>query len=235
MGNTAGSCIFPIQGDGIYKIKSPTRKALSIYNEILADDSNDLESRWILNLGYMVLGIYPDSVPKRYLIPAHKFDSDYKIGKFKNVSQGLGLDLSSLAGSVCMEDFDNDHDLDLFVTSEAFYSQVRYFVNNGDGTFTDRSIQAGLKGITSGRPCVQADFNNDGFLDIFITRGGWQEQEDNYPPNSLLQNNGDGTFKDVTIKAGLLNYDPTYTAIWGDYDNDGWVDIFLILLALLFA
>ena len=227
LNHNAESCIYPIKGQGVYKIQEPTQKAVALFEEILKDDPKDLPTMWLLNIAYMTLGKYPDGVPKKYLIPYDTFDVPYQYGKFVDVAGDIGVDVNELSGSVIMEDFDNDHDLDLFVTSEAFYSQVRYFVNNGDGTFTDRSIQAGLKGITSGRPCVQADFNNDGFLDIFITRGGWQEQEDNYPPNSLLQNNGDGTFKDVTIKAGLLNYDPTYTAIWGDYDNDGWVDIFL--------
>ena len=227
LGNTAGSCIFPIQGDGIYKIKSPTRKALSIYNEILADDSNDLESRWILNLGYMVLGIYPDSVPKRYLIPAHKFDSDYKIGKFKNVSQGLGLDLSSLAGSVCMEDFDNDGDLDLFVDNEDLVVPCKYFVNNGDGTFTEKTKEAGLMGIIGGRMASTADYNNDGFTDIFVTRGAWMADENNFPPNSLLKNNGDGTFSDVTIESEVLSFFPTSCASWADFNNDGYADLFV--------
>ena len=227
LGNTAGSCIFPIQGDGIYKIKSPTRKALSLYNEILADDSNDLESRWILNLGYMVLGIYPDSVPKRYLIPAHKFDSDYKIGKFKNVSQGLGLDLSSLAGSVCMEDFDNDGDLDLFVDNEDLVVPCKYFVNNGDGTFTEKTKEAGLMGIIGGRMASTADYNNDGFTDIFVTRGAWMADENNFPPNSLLKNNGDGTFSDVTIESEVLSFFPTSCASWADFNNDGYADLFV--------
>ena len=67
------------------------------------------------------------------------------------------------------------------------------------------------------------DINNDGFLDILVLRGAWVPfRSMGIQPNSLLHNNGDGTFSDVTHKAGILSFYPTQTASWGDYDNDGW-------------
>jgi len=73
---------------------------------------------------------------------------------------------------------------------------------------------------------VQTDFNNDGFADIFVLRGGWLAQSGQHP-NSLLQNNGDGTFTDVTKASGILSMKPTQTAVWADFNNDGWLDLFV--------
>ncbi len=85
--------------------------------------------------------------------------------------------------------------------------------------------QANLKGIVSGLNCLHADYDNDGFRDILILRGGWLDGGTH--PNSLLKNNGDGTFTDATIDAGMLSFHPTQTGVWGDFDGDGWLDLFV--------
>ena len=68
-----------------------------------------------------------------------------------------------------------------------------------------------------------------GHTDIFILRGGWFSEfgELGNIPNSLLRNNGNGTFSDLTEAAGLLSSHPTQTAVWWDYNNDGWLDLFI--------
>lgn len=71
-----------------------------------------------------------------------------------------------------------------------------------------------------------ADYNNDGYLDIFLMRGGWFDIYLKHP-NSLLRNNGNGTFTDVTKEAGLLTFYPTHTSSWADYNLDGYVDLFV--------
>ena len=73
---------------------------------------------------------------------------------------------------------------------------------------------------------THADFDNDGNRDVMILRGAWQK-EDGRHPNSLLRNEGDATFVDITEAAGLLSFHPTHSAPWGDYDNDGWLDMFM--------
>lgn len=81
-------------------------------------------------------------------------------------------------------------------------------------------------GYVGGLNAVQTDYNNDGFADIFIMRGGWFGKWGQHP-NSLLKNNQDGTFTDVTAEAGLLSFHPTQTAVWADFNNDGWLDVFI--------
>lgn len=73
---------------------------------------------------------------------------------------------------------------------------------------------------------MQTDYNNDGHPDVLVLRGGWFGEAGRYP-NSLLRNRGDGTFTDVTEEAGLLSFHPTQTAVWFDYNHDGWLDLFI--------
>jgi hypothetical protein len=96
--------------------------------------------------------------------------------------------------------------------------------NRGDGTFEERTEAAGLSKELGGLNCVQADYNNDGFMDIFICRGAWLQLPER---PSLLRNNGDGTFTDVTEQAGLLDPVNSISATWADYDNDGFLDLFI--------
>ena len=81
-------------------------------------------------------------------------------------------------------------------------------------------------GITGGLNINHADYNNDGYKDILVLRGGWNGLYGEIP-NSLIRNNGDGTFTDVTISSGLLSYHPTQTATWNDFNNDGLLDLFI--------
>ncbi|MBK8554374.1 MAG: CRTAC1 family protein [Lewinellaceae bacterium] len=222
--HTPESCIIPLQGGGIYTMRSGPENAISIYKNILANYPDDLDSRWLLNIAYMTLGQYPDEVPKQFLMPASLFQKRGDM-HFKDIAISLGLDVRGLSGGVCMEDFDNDGDLDLFMTSYGLSDQCRYFRNNGDGSFTERTHEANLDGLVSGLNTVHADYNNDGNRDIFILRGGWLDGGSH--PNSLLRNNGDGTFTDVTIESGLLDFNPTQTAAWADYDGDGWLDLYI--------
>jgi hypothetical protein len=80
--------------------------------------------------------------------------------------------------------------------------------------------------LTGGLNMIQTDYNNDGLKDIFVLRGAWKGKYGK-EPNSLLKNNGDGSFTDVTQQAGLLSFYPTQTATWADFNNDGWLDVFI--------
>ena len=89
-----------------------------------------------------------------------------------------------------------------------------------DGSFAEWTQRAGLIGEVGGLNMVQTDYNNDGLPDVLILRGAWLKGAGKYP-NSLLRNNGDGTFEDVTEEAGLLSFAPTQTAAWFDFNGDG--------------
>ncbi len=222
--HTSESCILPIQGAGVYKMTSGSESAIKVFERILKDFPEDVQSRWLLNLAYMTLGKWPQAVPKQHLIPESVFKSKGNI-RFQDIAIPLGLDMRGISGGVCLDDFDNDGNIDLFVTSYGLRDQCRFYKNNGDGTFVERTKEANLTGIVSGLGTIQADYDNDGDHDILILRGAWLLGGTH--PNSLLRNNGDGTFTDVTIESGLFSLHPTQAADWADFDGDGWLDLFI--------
>jgi len=147
-----------------------------------------------------------------------------KIGRFVDVASAAGLKTFKSSGGIIVDDFDNDGLLDIMASSNDMCEQLQFFHNNGDGTFTERSAQAGLTGQLGGLNIVEADYNNDGCMDLLVLRGGWE-----FPMRrSLLKNNCDGTFTDVTLQSGLGDtVSESQTAAWADIDNDGYVDLFI--------
>jgi hypothetical protein len=227
-GHSNESCIFPIQGKGIYMDPSVTRKGIEIYQDIMAADSTDLESKWLLNIAYMTIGEYPGKVPSAWLIPGLDTDTtSYKVKAFEDMAGSLKLNVNrNMAGGSLVDDFDNDGYLDIVTSSWGLNDSMHFYHNNANGTFTDMSAASGLNKIKGGLNIIQADYNNDGFTDIYILRGAWMG-EYGKQPGTLLRNNGNGTFTDVTVESGLLSFHPTQTATWADFNNDGWLDLFI--------
>ncbi len=220
------SCLAPIQGRGIHRFQEGSRNAMQLLLQELQDHPEDLTARWLLNIAAMTVGDYPDKVPPQWLVPPSVFASQYDIKRFPEVAGALGLDPMKLSGGSILEVFDGDGNLVVMCSSFGLQDQLRLFHNNGDGTFSERTAEAGLLGECGGLNLIQTDYNNDGLLDVLVLRGGWLGSEGHFP-KSLLRNNGDGTFEDVTESAGLLSPKPCQTAVWFDYDNDGWLDLFL--------
>ncbi|MEJ0080692.1 MAG: VCBS repeat-containing protein [Puia sp.] len=131
-----------------------------------------------------------------------------------------------MGGGVIIDDFNNDGYLDIITSSWGLEDNMHYYRNNKNGTFTDVSEVSGISKIKGGLNIIQADYNNDGYTDIFVLRGAWL-REFGRQPCTLLRNNGDGSFTDVTVESGLLTFGPTQTAVWGDFNNDGWLDLFV--------
>lgn len=223
--HTGESCIFPLAENSIHQNRQGSTEAIKIYEKILAKFPDDLYSRWLLNVAYVTLGEYPEKVPSQWLIEGLRPNQEGPIQAFKNVATGMGIDVNELSGSVIADDFDNDGLLDIFISSWEHVHPLRLFRNNGDGTFTERT-EMGLDGINGGLNIVSTDYNNDGLLDIFVMRGAWLEESGTFP-NSLIKNNGDGTFEDVTYSSGLFSLHPTQAASWADFNNDGWIDVFI--------
>ena len=229
LNHNADSCLFPLQGGGVHQLQEGSRGAVAVLTDLLAKFPGNLCARWLLNVAYMTLGEYPAKVSPRWLIDPKYFASGYDLPRFPDVAANVGLDVDGQAGGVVLEDFDNDGFLDVMVSEWGFTGkdQLHLFRNNGDGTFTERTAQAGLTGLVSGLNLIHCDYNNDGFPDVLVLRGGWLGAEGHYPV-SLLRNNGDFTFTDVTKEAGLLKHlRPSQTAVWFDYNGDGWLDLFI--------
>ncbi|HEY1810361.1 MAG TPA: VCBS repeat-containing protein, partial [Acidobacteriaceae bacterium] len=224
--STRRACIFPIDASGRHHKPRGAEGAVRELTQLLDLNPHDALSQWLLNVAYMQLGGYPHDVPPRWLIPAKLFESEANIGNFENVASAAGLDVMGHAGGAVMDDFDGDGLLDIVVSSSGPLDPMHFFHNNGDGTFQDRTRQAGLEDEIGGLNLIAADYDNDGHTDLLVLRGGWWGRDGEYP-FSLLRNRGDGTFEDVTVKAGLLSLAPTQTAAWADYDGDGWLDLFV--------
>jgi len=227
LNHNGSSCIFPIKDGGVHIIKTGSTKAIETYEAILRSQPDDYESRWLLNIAFMTLGKYPQDVPKEFLIPGLESTGGNSVKPFTDMAADLGLNINGRAGGVIVDDFNNDGYLDIVTTGWDLSDPMHYFQNNKDGSFSDLSEQSGLKGMTGGLNIQQTDYNNDGNLDIFILRGAWNINGFGNQPSSLLRNNGDGTFTDVTIPAGLFFLHPTQAAVWADFNNDGWLDVFI--------
>ena len=123
-------------------------------------------------------------------------------------------------GGISTVDFDNDGFYDLFIPDGV---ESRLFRNlgaaSGEATFEDVTAQSGLTGLDGVSVGVFGDFDNDGWKDLFVSR--------TFSPNQLFRNNGDGTFSDVTAKSGISADCCTTVASWADYDNDGFIDLYV--------
>lgn len=224
--HNALSCNFPLHGAGLHQRTRGAEGAIRAYTRTLELEPENWLARWLMNIAYQALGHWPEAVPKQWLARPELFASENEIGYFPEIASIAGLTNMELSGGALIEDFDGDGLLDILVSSSGPLDAMHFYHNNGDGTFSDRTKQAGLGDEVGGLNLVLTDYNNDGRPDVLVLRGAWWGRFGMYPL-SLLRNNGDGTFDDVTEEAGLLVAGPTQTAAWADYDNDGWLDLFV--------
>jgi len=224
--HTNESCIIPISVKAQHILKEGAEQAINLLNELLAQNPNDLECQYLLNIAHMTIGQYPDKVPEKFRIPETYFSNSPAFPHFSDIATTLGVDVTQKAGGTCIDDFNGDGYLDIIASSWGFDDQIKYFENDKKGGFTEKTFDAGLKGVTGGLNLRHADYNNDGHLDFIILRGAWLTNNGSIP-NSLMRNNGDGTFTDVTMESGIYSLNPTQTAVWTDINLDGWVDLFI--------
>lgn len=222
----AGASILPLQPTAVHTRPAGSQQAIALYKQIVDRFPEDLQSRWLLNLAYITLGRYPGEVPGDLLIPGLDRSSASGFPRFANVAPARGVDVDGIAGGVSLEDFNEDGFIDILATSRGLNDPLHLFFADGRGGFVDHTAAAGLSGLVGGLNTVHADYNNDGFDDVLIVRGGWLGPYGKHP-KSLLRNHGDGTFEDVAAMAGLTTRYPSQTAAWGDFNNDGWIDLFV--------
>jgi hypothetical protein len=219
------SCLLPISPGAVHADRRGSELAMKHFGEYLTFFPDDLEVKWLLNLAAMTLGEWPEGVdPGNRLSIDMSGQREPSIGRFREVGQEAGIDIVTQSGGAIMDDFDLDGFYDLFITAIDPTEPARYFRNRGDGTFEDATATSGLQGQTGGLYCVQADYDNDGLVDVFIVRGAW------YPRPvrpSLMRNLGGGTFADVTAAAGVGRPTTANTAAWADYDQDGYLDLII--------
>jgi hypothetical protein len=229
--SNAESCLIPIAGRGLHTRRRGSETSIQYLTEALAlaapDSSEAINGRWLLNVAYQTLGRYPESVPAEHLVPPEVFQSDREFPRFSNIAPELAIGITNLAGGAILDDLDRDGQTDVFTSTWNINEAVHFWVNRGEGRFSERVEQAGLAGISGGLNLIDADYDNDGDIDVLVLRGGWMGVFGRHPL-SLLQNNGDGTFSDVTFDAGLgEQFYPKQTAAWFDFDNDGDLDLFV--------
>lgn len=217
-------CLLFLRPGQAYPRQTDVAKAIAAFERYLAQKPDDLEVRWLLNLAYMAAGGYPERVPARFLIPPSAFQSVENVGRFIDAAPAAGLINFEAAGGLLVEDFRNTGWFDIVTSTADKCGPNRFHANNGDGTFTDRTREAGLASVLGGLNAVLGDYNNDGCPDALTLRGGWEELSQRH---SLLRNNCNGTFTDVTVAAGLGDPSTAQTAVWTDVDNDGWLDLFV--------
>jgi FG-GAP-like repeat/ASPIC and UnbV len=219
------SCILPISPSAVHTNPAGSRTAIKHFTEYLDMFPGELDARWLLNLAHMTLGEYPDKVDPRFRLDLSSFfHSEFNIGKFRDVGHLVGVNRFNQAGGAIMEDFDNDGLLDIAVTSWDATQPMSFYRNKGDATFEDRSEKAGVTKQLGGLVCYQTDYDNDGRMDIYIARGAWVGTP---VRPTLLRNDGANGFTDVTKESGLLDPVNSNAAGWADYDNDGWLDLFV--------
>jgi hypothetical protein len=175
--------------------------------------------------GYYDLFI-PDGVESRLF-------RNRRDGTFEDVTEKAGLaGLDGVSVGV-FADYDNDGQKDLFVSRTFQPNQL--FRGNGDGTFTDVTARAGIGADCCTTVASWADYNNDGYLDLYV--GRYLDPRTDIPttfyarngePNQLYRNNGDGTFTNVTESAGVGDPGLCLGSVWGDYDNDGDADLYVV-------
>jgi enediyne biosynthesis protein E4 len=194
--------------------------------------------------GTRLTGDPPDATNRLY--------KNNRDGTFTDVTEKAGLKAVGWAAGVCIGDYNNDGFEDIFCT---YFGQNRLYRNNGDGTFTDVTKAAGLWNVQPrwGAGCSFLDYNRDGHLDLFVSNYvrfsfehapvpgenvncNWKGVPVECGPrglptgrHSLYHNNGDGTFTDVSQKAGIASATESYgmTVVAADLDEDGWSDIFV--------
>lgn len=231
-GHEPGMCSLPLdrhhQGGAMLR-------AAKVFERLVARKPEDRLYLWLAYFTSIAAGTEPDALPKDLQIESafiehfnHRDDGESNGLRFRDRARELGVDTLDTGRGVVVEDFDRDGDLDI-VTGGSF-DTVRFYDNQEGLSFLDKTAEVGLSGVTQPFVMTAADYDNDGWIDLFVGRP--------FDVFRLFRNDGTGHFLDVTADSGLLasresgEVAATWVSAWGDIDLDGDLDLFLAQWAL---
>ena len=220
------------------------RSGLRLFNEFLGSGGGffDYDNDGDLDI-YLVNGAIQTDSSSNQAQPntLYRNNSD---GTFTDVTEETGVGSTAYGTGATVGDYDNDGDLDLYVTN---FGEDQLYQNNGDGTFSDVTTHAGVGNPNWGTSCAFADVNNDGHLDLYVANYAVYTPENDirceerrvhvycgphaYPAvhDTFYKNNGDGTFTDASHLYQPPNLHPQHGlgVTFGDYDTDGDIDLYV--------
>jgi hypothetical protein len=222
-GGVAPNFLYHNNGNGTF---------MTVSNSILVqDNASSLSCVWgdYDNDGYLDLFIcggtgHGEGVPRPNRLYHNNGD-----GTFSKVDTGDIATDKGYSGPAAWGDYDNDGFLDLFVANLDIGGIGNFlYHNNGNGTFTRITNDVVATNVANAYACAWGDYDNDGFLDLFVANDDFTP--DGYPSalvNFLYHNNGDGTFTRITTGSPVNDYNDSWGCSWADYDNDGFLDLFV--------
>ncbi len=207
-------------GDGVYTEVSETSGIPQTISDFFGASWGDYNNDSFLDIFLSVRD--PNQVTSNFL---YKNNGD---GTFTDVTEAAGLDLTGFL-SFCSAFFDYDKDgfQDLYVANDKFFTPNLLYHNNGDGTFESVGEAAGANLYMGAMSTTIDDYNNDGWLDIYVTNFYPPEDDDGVVGNAFLRNNGDGTFTNVAEENGTRFDSVGWGAVFLDADNDTDHDLYV--------
>lgn len=202
------------QNNGSFQFTDITNASgLSINNEVtygatFGDYNND---------GY--LDLFVSNKDDNFVIP-NKLYKNNGNGTFTDVSVQAGISsVGHLSFCATFFDYNNDNNMDIYISNDRYANKNILYKNNGDGTFSDVSDSSGAGVAANAMSTTIADFNADGYFDIYVTN--------TVEGNFLLKNNGDGTFSDVAQSTGTVFNTISWGALFFDAENDADLDLYV--------
>lgn len=206
-------------------------------NTFVKEEDSGLDGIWDEGRGAAWCDFDNDGLADIYVVSGSEDHSGevYRTNSlYKNNGDGTWTDVAESAGvadvghgrGVAWGDINNDGLMDIIVGNQIGSDHPgnnKLYLNNGDGTFADISVSAGISENTRCRCVSMADYDNDGLLDLYTVTFGSAG-----PPNRLYRNNGDLTFTDTASGTPITAPNNGNSASWADYDNDGWIDIYTV-------